>query len=70
MYSSLLGSPLSPSQFAEVFQFGPGYTEPPQEDVSDVTNLNCMILMLDLIIMQVIIKSTIFKVLVLWSAKM
>ena len=61
MYCSLLGSPLSPSQFAEVFQFGPGYTEPPQEDVSDVTNLNCMILMLDLIIMQVIILSTILK---------
>ena len=53
MYCPLLGSPLSPSQFAEVFQFGPGYTEPPQEDVSDVTNLNCMLLMLDLIIMQV-----------------
>ncbi len=47
------GSPLSPSQFAEVFQFGPGVTEPEREDVSDVTNLSCFILMLDLVIMQV-----------------
>ena len=51
--SIAIGSPLSPSQFAEVFQFGPGATDPPQEDVSDVTNLNCMILMLDLVVMQV-----------------
>ncbi len=49
-----VGSPLSPGQLGDVFQYGDAQQSPSQqEEVLDITNLNCFILMLDLFITQV-----------------